>query len=61
MAEEFEKQFICLGENTEKYIIFTVPRERRVTWIDENWEEITKIISYILQHIHRATRFILSK
>ena len=25
LAEEFEKQFICLGENSEKYITFTVP------------------------------------
>ena len=25
LAEEFEKQFPCLGENTEKYITFTVP------------------------------------
>ena len=24
LAEEFEKQFICLGENTEKYIPFSV-------------------------------------
>ena len=61
LAEEFEKQFTCLGENTEKYIIFTVPIVKGVTWIDENWEEITKIIPYILQHVYRATRFILSK
>ena len=25
LAEEFEKQFTCLGKNTEKYIIFSVP------------------------------------
>ena len=25
LAEEFKKQFTCLGENTEKYITFTVP------------------------------------
>ena len=37
LAEEFEKQFTCLGENTEKYIIFTVPVEKRIPWIDENW------------------------
>ena len=24
LAEEFEKQFTCLGENIEKYIAFTV-------------------------------------
>ena len=25
LAEEFEGQFECLGENTEKYITFSVP------------------------------------
>ena len=25
LAEEFERQFECLGENTEKYINFSVP------------------------------------
>ena len=29
LAEEFKKQFICLGENTEKYITFTVPIEKK--------------------------------
>ena len=29
LAEEFKNQFTCLGENTEKYIIFTVPIEKR--------------------------------
>ena len=28
LAEDFKKQFICLGENTEKYITFTVPIEK---------------------------------
>ena len=26
LAEEFKKQFTCLGENTEKYITFKVPK-----------------------------------
>ena len=39
---EFKKQFTCLGENTEKYIIFTVPIEKEVARIDKNVEEITK-------------------
>ena len=34
LMEEFEKQFTCLGENTEKYITFTVPIEKEVTRID---------------------------
>ena len=40
LAEEFKKQFTCLGENTEKYITFRVPIEKDVTRIDKNGEEI---------------------
>ena len=32
-AEEFQKKFTCLGQNTEKYITFTVPIEEEVTRI----------------------------
>ena len=28
LAEKFKKQVTCLGENTEKYITFTVPIEK---------------------------------
>ena len=56
LAEEFKKQFTCLGENTEKYITFTVPIEKEVTRIDKNGEEITKDISYILQFINSGKR-----
>ena len=28
LTEESEKQLTCLGENTEKYITFTVPIEK---------------------------------
>ena len=35
LAEEFKKQFTCLGENTEKYINFRVPIEKEVTMIDK--------------------------
>ena len=59
LAEEFKKQFTCLGENTEKYITFTVPIEKEVTRIDKNGEEIKKDISYILQFIDSA-RFMAS-
>ena len=58
-AEEFEKQFTCLGENTEKYITFTVPIEKQITRIDKNGEETTKDISYILQ-ITDSARFMAS-
>ena len=30
LAEEFEKQLTCLGENTEKYITFSVPIEKKL-------------------------------
>ena len=42
LALEFKKQFSCLGENTEKYITFTVPIEKGVTRIDKNGEKIIK-------------------
>ena len=28
LSEEFERQFECWGENTEKYIIFSVPNKK---------------------------------
>ena len=56
LAEEFKKQFTCLGENTEKYITLTVSIEKEVTRIDKNGEEITKNVSYVLQFID-STRF----
>ena len=59
LAQWFQKQFTCLGENTEKYITFTVPIEKEVTRIDKNGEEIAKNISYILHFIDRA-RFMAS-
>ena len=40
LREEFRKH--CLGENTEKYITFTVPLEKELKRIDKNGEEITK-------------------
>ena len=50
---------ICLGENTEKYIICIVSIEKEVKSTDKNGEEITKNISYILQFIDSA-RFMAS-
>ena len=47
LAEEFEKQFTCLGDNTEKYITRTVPIENEVTRIYKNGEKILKKISCI--------------
>ena len=51
LPEEFKKQFTYLGQNTEKYINFTVPIEKEVTRINKNGEEVTKNISYISQFI----------
>ena len=36
LAEEFKKQYNCLGENTKKWIIFRVPIEKEVTIIVKN-------------------------
>ena len=44
LAEEFKKEFTCLGKNTEKYITFTVPIEKEVTRAEKVWGEATKNI-----------------
>ena len=54
MAKEFEKQFTCSGENTEKYISLQFQQKKEIIRIDRNGEEITKNISYILQFINNA-------
>ena len=59
MAEEFKQQITCLGENTGRYINFTVPIEKEVTRIDEKGEKITKNTSHILQFTDSA-RFMAS-
>ena len=59
LAEEFEEQFTYLGENTEKYIPFSVPIEKEVTRIDKNGIEIVKTIYYRLQCIN-SPRFVAS-
>ena len=44
MAEEFEGEFECLDENTEKYITFAVPIKKEITKKDKNGnDKITKI------------------
>ena len=45
--EEFDGQFNCLGENTEKYITFTVPTEKEVIKVDKNGEKLKKNITMI--------------
>ena len=40
LAEEFKKQFTCLGENTEKYITFTVPIEKELVKMEKKLQKI---------------------
>ena len=44
LAEELKTQFTCLGENTEKYITFTVLKKKKLQELKLQ-EEITKNIS----------------
>ena len=36
LTEEFEGEFECLDENTEKYITFSVPIKKKITKKDKN-------------------------
>ena len=54
LAEKFEKRFTCLGENTKKYITFTVSIGKKVTTTDKDGEEFTKSISFRSQFIDTA-------
>ena len=45
LAEEFKDKLECLGENTEKYITFSVPIKK------ENDDDDEKIITYKLKFI----------
>ena len=36
LENEFEEQFECIGENTEKYKTFSVPIEKEVTKINKD-------------------------
>ena len=58
LAEEFKGQFTCLGENTERYITFSIPIKNEVTRINKKEEKVTKTISYRLQFIDSA-RFMI--
>ena len=54
LANEFEKQFEYLGENTEKYKTFSIPIEKEVTNIDKDGNESVAIISYKIKFVHSA-------
>ena len=47
LAKEFESNFECLGENTEKYITFSVPIKKK---IDNKDLEITYKIKFIVSY-----------
>ena len=54
-TEEFEWQFTCLRENTEKYITFSLLVKKEVTRIAKNGKKITKPQNYRLQNIESAS------
>ena len=39
LAKQFKGEFECLGENTEKYIPFCVPINKKITKIDKDGNE----------------------
>ena len=46
LAEEFEGEFECLGENTEKHISFSVPIKKYITKKDKDGNDKITNISY---------------
>ena len=59
LANEFEGQFECLSENTEKYKIFSVPIEKKVRKVDKDGNESVVTISSKVKFIDSA-RFMLT-
>ena len=51
LAEDFKDQFECLGENTEKYIPFSVPIKKEVA-NDDNSKKKKRTITYKLKFIN---------
>ena len=51
LAEEFEGQFKCLGEYTEKFITFSVPIKEQTTKIDKDGNDEIVNISYKIKFI----------
>ena len=51
LAEEFEGEFECLGENTEKYITFSVPIKKEITKKDNDDNNKTTKISCKIKFI----------
>ena len=51
LAEEFEEEFECLGENTEKYIKFSMPIKKEIIKIDKDGNDKIMKISYRIKFI----------
>ena len=51
IAEEFEGEFECLGENTEKYITFSVPIKKEIREKDKDGNDKIIKISYKIKFI----------
>ena len=51
LAEEFEREFECLGENTEKYLTFSVPIKKEITKKDKNGNDKITKTSYKIKFI----------
>ena len=51
LAEEFEGEFECLGENTEKYTTFSVPTKNKITKSGKDGNDKITKISYKIKFI----------
>ena len=51
LAEEFEGEFECLGENTENCITFSVPIKKEIARKDKNGNDKITKISYKIKFI----------
>ena len=51
LAKEFEGEFECFGENTEKYTTFSVPIKKEITKIDKDGNDKIMKISYKIMFI----------
>ena len=51
LAQKIEGQYECLGENTGKCIIFSVPVKKEITKIDKNGNDKIMKISYKIKFI----------
>ena len=51
LAEEFEGELECLGENTEKYITFSVPIKKKIRKKDKDGNDKIIKISYKIKFI----------